>query len=292
MDAAVVRQVDQRLASVEQEHGVRVVWAVESGSRAWGFPSPDSDYDCRFVYVRPSARYLDPWLPRDVVETPLDAVLDVNGWDLRKALQLMVRGNATVVEWLRSPIVYRGVERVRDQLLRLAQEVAEPELLRRHYAHLGRLQWERLGLSDPAEEVRLKGLLYALRPAAALHWYRVHPDAPLPPMRLQDLLAQAPPAADVVQAVHDLVARKASAREVGTGRVPPAVRQFVLAELYADDLSGGGSRRLPVADARRLAGETFRAVLADGGHPAEPSDGPRPAPRGYGSGGTAERSFG
>ena len=262
MDAAVVRQVDQRLASVEQEHGVRVVWAVESGSRAWGFPSPDSDYDCRFVYVRPSARYLDPWLPRDVVETPLDAVLDVNGWDLRKALQLMVRGNATVVEWLRSPIVYRGVERVRDQLLRLA------------------------------EEVRLKGLLYALRPAAALHWYRVHPDAPLPPMRLQDLLAQAPPAADVVQAVDDLVARKASAREVGTGRVPPTVRQFVLAELYADDLSGGGSRRLPVADARRLAGETFRAVLADGGHPAEPSDVPRPAPRGYGSGGTAERSFG
>ena len=76
------------LAAVAAAEGVHVPWAVESGSRAWGFPSPDSDYDCRFLYVRPVARYLDPWPPRDVVETPLDAVLDVGGWDVLKSKRL------------------------------------------------------------------------------------------------------------------------------------------------------------------------------------------------------------
>lgn len=260
MDPGVVREVDGRLDGVETDLGVRVAWAVESGSRAWGFPSPDSDYDCRFLYVRPAQHYLDPWLPRDVVETPLDAVLDVNGWDLRKALQLMVRGNATVVEWLRSPIVYRGDPAVRDRLLDLADRVAEPELLRRHYAHLGRLQWERLG-GDGTDEVRLKGLLYALRPAAVLSWYRAHPGDPVAPMRLQDLLAQAPTATDVLDEVGALVLQKSRAREVGTGHVPSAVRRFVVDQLYADDLAGSGRRRLPLTEARRLAGETFRALL-------------------------------
>lgn len=270
MDPAVVRQVDARLSAVEVEHEVQVVWAVESGSRAWGFPSPDSDYDCRFVFVRPAERYLDPWLPRDVVETPLDAVLDVNGWDLRKALQLMVRGNATVVEWLRSPIVYRGLEPVRDRLLGLAEQVAEPELLRRHYAHLGRLQWERLGPASSDDEVRLKGLLYALRPAATLHWYRLHAGGGLPPMRLQDLLDEAPPSTAVRDAVDDLVRSKSAAREVGTGPVPPAVLSFVVAELYADELSGSGQRRLPLAEAKQAAGKTFRAVLASVGGTGRP----------------------
>jgi hypothetical protein len=86
MDPAVVAEVDRRLTSVSFEHGIRIPWAIESGSRAWGFPSPDSDYDCRFLFVRPPADYLDPWPPRDVVETPLDAVFDV---------RLAVAGNAT-----------------------------------------------------------------------------------------------------------------------------------------------------------------------------------------------------
>ncbi|MFE3443732.1 DNA polymerase beta superfamily protein [Nocardia sp. NPDC059180] len=82
--------------------------AIESGSRAWGFPSPDSDYDCRFLYVASLDTYLSPWRTRDVIETPLVGLLDVNGWDLGKALRLLVKGNAVLIEWLQSPIVYRG----------------------------------------------------------------------------------------------------------------------------------------------------------------------------------------
>jgi len=96
-DAATVERIQARLDEVERDHGVRVLWAVESGSRAWGFPSPDSDYDCRFFYVRRHDGYLSPWRPRDVIETPLDDVLDVNGWDLIKAIRL-----AAALHWTRT----------------------------------------------------------------------------------------------------------------------------------------------------------------------------------------------
>lgn len=105
LDADVVAEIDRRLASVSRDYGVRVPWAIESGSRAWGFPSPDSDYDCRFIFVRPADAYLGLWPASDVIETPLDTVFDVNGWDLAKAVRLVSRGNATAIEWLRSPIV-------------------------------------------------------------------------------------------------------------------------------------------------------------------------------------------
>jgi predicted nucleotidyltransferase len=104
LDPAVVADVDARLDGVAAEHGVRIPWAIESGSRAWGFPSPDSDYDCRFIFVRPADAYVSLWPARDVIETPLDAVFDVNGWDLGKAIKLISKGNVVPTEWLRSPI--------------------------------------------------------------------------------------------------------------------------------------------------------------------------------------------
>ena len=96
-DAATVERIQARLDEVERDHGVRVLWAVESGRRAWGFPSPDSDYDCRLFYVRRHDDYLSPWRPRDVIETPLADVLDVNGWDLIKAIRL-----AAALHWTRT----------------------------------------------------------------------------------------------------------------------------------------------------------------------------------------------
>ena len=124
-DPAVVAAIDARLASVAVEHGVRIPWAIESGSRAWGFASPDSDYDCRFFFVRPRASYASLWPARDVIETPLDGLLDVNGWDVAKAVRLATAGNATVGEWLRSPHVYDGDAAFRDALLDLVARTRE-----------------------------------------------------------------------------------------------------------------------------------------------------------------------
>ena len=98
IDPAFRSRAEAALAAVEQEDGVRILLAIESGSRAWGFPSRDSDYDVRFIFVRPLAAYLSIVPPRDVIERPIGADLDLGGWDLRKALGLMVRSNAVVLE--------------------------------------------------------------------------------------------------------------------------------------------------------------------------------------------------
>lgn len=83
------------LEKIEKQHCVRILHAVESGSRAWGFASPDSDYDVRFIYVRPAEDYIRIDEIRDVIEWKLDQVLDINGWDLKKAMRQFARGNAT-----------------------------------------------------------------------------------------------------------------------------------------------------------------------------------------------------
>lgn len=134
--------------------------------------------------------YLSPWLPRDVIETPLDGVLDVNGWDLIKAIRLAARSTATVLEWLRSPLVYRGQPAFAEELLDVYRNVVDHDAIRRHYLHVGRAHWKRSGAAE-GERVSLKKLFYAIRPAAALHWTRTL-GSPVPPMNLSALLEEAP----------------------------------------------------------------------------------------------------
>jgi predicted nucleotidyltransferase len=254
----VVAQIDARLARARDEHGVAIPWAIESGSRAWGFPSPDSDYDCRFLFVRRRDDYLDPWPPRDVIETPLDAVLDVNGWDLVKAVRLAENGNATVGEWLRSPLVYSGEPAFRDALLTACEALVDVERVGRHYLHVAEGQWER-GRAAGGRDVVLKRVFYALRPAAALHWIREHGSA-TPPMNLVELFDEAPPPAALRESVDGLVAAKAVTRELGSGQVDPVVVRWVEEQLadarerYGHDLSPAGSRR-------RRAAAVFRELV-------------------------------
>lgn len=100
------KRILEELQKIEQIHNVKIIMAIESGSRAWGFASPDSDYDVRFIYVRKKEDYLKLEGMRDVIEWKLDEVLDINGWDIRKALQLLHKSNPTIFEWCASPIVY------------------------------------------------------------------------------------------------------------------------------------------------------------------------------------------
>jgi predicted nucleotidyltransferase len=227
-DPAVVAATDARLASVASEHHASVLLAVESGSRAWGFPSPDSDYDCRFIYVRRREDYLALWPQRDVIEFPTDAVLDVNGWDLGKALRLMLKGNAVVLEWLTSPYVYAGDPRFRREALALAKEAARRAALARHYLHLGERQ-RRTYFADH-RMVEFKRVFYALRPAVALRWLRLHPGATIAPMHFPTLAAESELPAEVAAIVADLLARKAVTRELGTGPLPEPIAALIDAE--------------------------------------------------------------
>jgi predicted nucleotidyltransferase len=101
---------------------VVVLLAVESGSRAWGFSSKDSDYDARFIYLRRPEAYLSIRAPRDVIERRIVDEVDVNGWDLRKALGLLMKSNPPLLEWLQCPIIY-GLGPVHRAIL---------DILRRH----------------------------------------------------------------------------------------------------------------------------------------------------------------
>jgi predicted nucleotidyltransferase/NTP pyrophosphatase (non-canonical NTP hydrolase) len=264
MDAAVVGRIDERLAAVAREEGVAIPLAIESGSRAWGFPSPDSDYDCRFVYLRAAEDYLSPWLPRDVVETPLDGLLDVGGWDLRKAVQLLVRGNAVVLEWLRSPIAYGVDTAFRDSFLELAEQVADPDLLRRHHLHVGRGQWEKVAdaLEHDAGAVPLKRLFYALRPALTLRWLDQHPGRVVPPMDLPALVAGTELPAGVADAVGEAVARKAVSREAEAGQVPSALLGLVRDTLARDDPAPPAPDERRADEARRQVAGWFRGAVA------------------------------
>ena len=101
MKSEIVAQIQ----GIESTHDVTVLYACESGSRGWGFASPDSDYDVRFIYVHRLPWYFQVSPGRDVIEVPISGDLDINGWELRKALGLIKKGNATLIEWLDSPVV-------------------------------------------------------------------------------------------------------------------------------------------------------------------------------------------
>ena len=254
-----VARIDALLDDVVARHRVAIPLAIESGSRAWGFPSPDSDYDCRFVYVRAQDDYLSPWDARDVLEQAPDGVLDVNGWDVRKAVQLLVRGNATVPEWAGSPLVYRGDAGFRDDLLGLAVRIADRAGVASHYLPLGRRQWTRF--LDEDGRMPLKKVFYVLRPALALLWLRQHPGAAVPPMRLQDLLAQVELPAATVRAVEELVERKATTREMGVDAVPDPVRRAVEEHLRAEDWMAVRRDAAALAGARAEAAAFFRDAV-------------------------------
>jgi uncharacterized protein len=136
--SAIEHAIQAKLTELETSRGVRVLFACESGSRAWGFASPDSDYDVRFIYTGPAASYLTVHAARDVIEEPVNAELDVSGWDLRKALGLLAKSNPPLLEWLDSPIVYRQDEAFVARFRALATAWFDPRASGHHYANMAR----------------------------------------------------------------------------------------------------------------------------------------------------------
>ena len=223
LSEAIRAEAGRRLDDIERTEGVRILAAIESGSRAWGFPSPDSDYDVRFLYVRPAADYLKLEPVRDVIERPIDGLWDINGWDLRKALQLFRKGNAVVIEWLRSPLVYREVGDTAPAMRRLAERFASPQASIRHYHGLVRGQWRREFAGR--EAVRLKKYFYAVRSAAALAWLRDR--GTVPPMALPQLLAGGGVPVLVMTEIDRLLAEKLRTHEMGDGPRIPLLDAFI-----------------------------------------------------------------
>lgn len=246
---AIRQDIEARLRAIEREHGVRLLLAVESGSRAWGFPSPDSDYDVRFVYVRPRDWYLRLRPGRDVIETPIEDEIDLNGWDVRKALDLLLRSNAVISEWIESPIRYRRDDPAVAGLRALADAVLDARALAHHYASLGVNAAARWLHGDG--EVPVKKYFYALRPALAIRALRLDPGS-RPAMNLQRLVASAALPDDVAEDIRQLVEAKRRTNERANGTRMPRLDALIRSELArapelpkrpgADDFVGRADR--------------------------------------------------
>ena len=159
----------EKLSTIEAEENIKILYACESGSRAWGFPSKDSDYDVRFIYVRDVDWYLrvDYQYQRDVVEHPIDDLLDINGWDLKKALKLLRKSNPALIEWLNSPIVYRCDEAFAHKIRALIPAYYSSRACFYHYSHMANGN-NREYLQG--ELVKPKKYFYVLRPILAMMW--------------------------------------------------------------------------------------------------------------------------
>lgn len=194
-------KIEKELRTVEEQEHVRILCAVESGSRAWGFASPDSDYDVRFIYVRSHRDYLRLNAPRNVIEHVLNEELDINGWDLTKALRLLHSSNPTLFEWLNSPIVYRTSPEMYG-IKTLAEEYFSVTKGLRHYLHMAQGNYREF-LSG--ETVKLKKYFYVMRPILASR--HILKKRTPPPMLFSELVEEYLET-DLKSIVADLLRRK------------------------------------------------------------------------------------
>ena len=214
------------LDRVEQKERVKVLYAVESGSRAWGFASVDSDWDVRFIYVQHPDWYLSVQRRREVLEYPLSSKgLDVSGWDLRKALGLLAKSNPPLLEWLRSPIVYRETLSAARRMRELSSRWFAPRSCMHHYLHMAEGNARDYLRGDP---VWVKKYFYVLRPVLACRWIEAH--GTMPPTEFAALAADRLPTA-LRATVEALLRRKQSGDELASGPRVPEISAFLDEEL-------------------------------------------------------------
>ena len=214
----------QELKQVEEQKGVRILHAVESGSRSWGFSSPDSDYDVRFVYVRPMEDYLRVNEIRDMIEWKLDEVLDINGWDLKKFMRLCANGNATPFEWMNSPDVYYTTPEWHE-IAGVCKGYFSEKSAVNHYLGLATNTWHKF---LTGETVRYKKYFYALRPLLCARYIERYHQAP--PMLFSDLLKMDLPD-DVRRAIGELLEKKKVTGESTESPHILPVRDYIRDEL-------------------------------------------------------------
>lgn len=222
-------EIIQGLWTLAQEEQVTTMLAVESGSRAWGVQSPDSDYDVRFIYRHKPEWYMDLHEQRDVIEhMTSDGVLDFAGWDLRKALRLAYKSNPSLLEWLSADTVYSVSKEIVG--LREIMKTFSARALMYHYVGLAYRQRNQYWLEN--RHVKLKKYFYALRPLMAVQFMHDHGYA-IPPLRFNTLRAASSFSSEIDAELDDLLARKAATMETGAGRYPAL-------DIYIDDMIARG----------------------------------------------------
>ena len=223
---AIKATIQEKLREIERQENVCIFYACESGSRAWGFPSADSDYDVRLLYIHPRDWYLSIEDRRDVVERPLVENIDLSGWEIRKALRLFRKSNPPLLEWLRSPIVYQQKFSVADKLRNLMPTFYSPRNCFHHYLHMAEGNFREY---LHGETVRVKKYFYVLRPLLGCRWIEAG-FGPVP-MEFGTLVEKVASSDILKQEIFSLLKRKQSGQELDFEPRIPAISDFIESEI-------------------------------------------------------------
>jgi len=250
-----MEDVNELLKKIENKKGVRILYACETGSRAWGFPSPDSDYDIRFVYMHTRDWYLGLSQRKDTIEI-MDGDLDIAGWDLKKCLMLLQKSNAPLIERFQSPVEYYATPGFKEEFKKLVESYYSPIAVFYHHHSLAKKFWEEL---KEKEEYKLKSVFYLVRSLLSCNW--ILEDNAVLPMDIFGLMKYV--SEKQKEKLNELIALKATVgekhlypqdkilnewitdwlekAEVGKGKLQPnkndmgQLNQFFLKMLYATD---------------------------------------------------------
>ncbi len=230
--------ITDKLATVEKENYIKILFSCESGSRGWEFPSPDSDYDVRFIYIRPYRYYLSVMERADDLNFAINGDLDMYGWDLRKVLQLMRKSNVTPFEWLQSPIIYRQEPGFKEELWALCRHYFSRRSNIHHY--LGIAQGALAGITNN-NEIAIKKLFYVLRPLLAAKWCLEKQN--IAPMTIGPLMTLLP--AHLQEQVSRLITIKSTAAEGCLIKIDAELKTYIDQELARIDEASKSLEREP-----------------------------------------------
>jgi len=222
----MTEEIKKELNLLEEKYHITILYAVESGSRAWGFASRDSDWDVRFIYVHDYDWYLSVDEKRDNIEIILPSDIDLAGWELKKALLLYKKSNPPLLEWLHSPLVYLERFNFSQLLLNNAEHYFNPKSCLYHYLHMANRNWLTYFKEDV---VRVKKYLYVLRPLMACSW--IEAGMGMVPMEF-DVLLKAETMSDATRAaINELVKRKMAGDELDRELRIPVIDEYITGKI-------------------------------------------------------------
>lgn len=176
--------IQQHLREIEAKYNIKILLACETGSRAWGFASPDSDYDVRIIYAHPQDWYLSLNERKDTIDLMLEnREVDISGWDIRKALRLLIKSNAPLLDRIYSPVVYNADEDFVEEIKKLSEAYYSRIATMYHYLGMCKKSFESI---EGTSSFKLKKLFYALRTATICRWVIERED--IPPVNFLEVL--------------------------------------------------------------------------------------------------------
>jgi uncharacterized protein len=231
---AMKEHIMQVIKQIEIDHEINILFACESGSRAWGFPSKDSDYDVRFIYIHKPDWYLSIDQKRDVIEIPkrdhlsipVHELLDVSGWELTKALRLFRKSNPPLLEWLRSSIIYYQSNSTIEKMNVIANQIFAPSSCVYHYLNMAKGNYRDY---LQGQKVKIKKYFYVLRPILAAKWIEKYND--IPPIEFHQLIEDIIPSGELKNQILSLLNRKMAGEELALEPRINVINQFIEEEM-------------------------------------------------------------